>query len=184
MASYTKQLIINTFIQLLNERPLDKITVKDIVAICGINRNTFYYHFVDIPSLVEEILQTEEEKVLLGHMQMEQWEESFITAARFALENKKAIYHIYHSVSRENFERYLNHIAEDVMTRFVDRVSQGKCIAPEDKSLIVRFYRSALSGMILDWLNSGMSYDPEQVIKRLGKMLEGNIEHVLAHLEK
>ena len=41
MASYTKQLIINTFIQLLNERPLDKITVKDIVAICGINRNTF-----------------------------------------------------------------------------------------------------------------------------------------------
>lgn len=31
--------------KLLNEKPLSKITVKDIVEECGINRNSFYYHF-------------------------------------------------------------------------------------------------------------------------------------------
>ena len=33
---------MDSFIKLLNAKPLDKITVKDIVEDCGINRNTFY----------------------------------------------------------------------------------------------------------------------------------------------
>lgn len=31
--------------QLLETKTLEKITVKDIVARCGVNRQTFYYHF-------------------------------------------------------------------------------------------------------------------------------------------
>ena len=36
--------------------------VRDIVEDCGINRNSFYYHFQDIPSLLGEIVteQTDE----------------------------------------------------------------------------------------------------------------------------
>ncbi len=55
MANFTKQAIKNSLIHLLNERPSGKITVKDIVEDCGINRNSFYCHYADIPSLVEEI---------------------------------------------------------------------------------------------------------------------------------
>ena len=43
MSSFTKDAIKKTLLQLLNERPLAQITVKDIVQTCGINRNTFYY---------------------------------------------------------------------------------------------------------------------------------------------
>ena len=49
MAGFTKEIIIQTLLELLNEKPLAKITVKDIVERCGVNRNTFYYHFRDIP---------------------------------------------------------------------------------------------------------------------------------------
>ena len=65
MAQFTQRAIAESLIKLLNERPLDKITIKDIVEDCGINRNTFYYHFEDIPSLVKQILNAEAEKVLL-----------------------------------------------------------------------------------------------------------------------
>ena len=41
----TRGAIIKAFGQLLEEKPMNKITVKDIVERCGINRNTFYYHF-------------------------------------------------------------------------------------------------------------------------------------------
>lgn len=41
----TKQAIVNAFWELLDEKPLSKITVKDIVERCQVNRNTFYYHF-------------------------------------------------------------------------------------------------------------------------------------------
>ena len=41
VTSLTKRAIRASFLKLLNERPLNKITVKDIVTACGINRNTF-----------------------------------------------------------------------------------------------------------------------------------------------
>jgi len=56
MPNFTKMAIKSTFIKLLNEKPLSQITVKDIVEECGVNRNSFYYHFQDIPALVEEIV--------------------------------------------------------------------------------------------------------------------------------
>ena len=48
MPSFTRNAIIASFLKLLNERPLHKITVKDIVEDCGINRKSFYYHDQDI----------------------------------------------------------------------------------------------------------------------------------------
>ena len=39
MSAYTKQAIKNSFLKLLNDRPLNQVTVKAIVEDCGINRN-------------------------------------------------------------------------------------------------------------------------------------------------
>ena len=41
---------------LLKNKPLNKITVSDITDKCGINRQTFYYHFADIMELVGWLL--------------------------------------------------------------------------------------------------------------------------------
>lgn len=182
MPSFTRKAIMESFLKLLKEKPFDKITVKDIVEDCGINRNTFYYHFEDVPYLVEVILKEETERVLGEHLGEDSWEEGFIAAARFALDNKKSIYHIYNSVNREIFEEYLNKIGEDVMERFVWKVSEGLDASEADKKLIAAFYKSALTGMILDWLAAGMQYEPETVIRRLGIMLEGGIVTALENV--
>ena len=59
MTQFTSKAIEESFIRLLNERPLDKITIKDIVDDCGISRNTFYYHFQDITALLEQAGQSD-----------------------------------------------------------------------------------------------------------------------------
>lgn len=184
MASFTEKAIMDSFIKLLNAKPLDKITVKDIVEDCGINRNTFYYHFDDIPTLVTRILEDETNRALSLHGDVHSWEEGFIAAAQFALSNKRLIYHIYNSVSREIFERYLNDITWDIMYRFVDTIARDIACDEPDKKLIASFYKAALVGMILDWLANGMKYDPEEIIGRLGVMLEGNIRASLKKVEK
>ncbi len=183
MAQFTQRAIAESLIKLLNERPLDKITIKDIVEDCGINRNTFYYHFEDIPSLVKQILNAEAEKVLLKQEAVVSWEEGFIEGAQFALQNKKVVYHIYNSVRREEVEKYLYHVAGDVMRQYVEAAAAGSRAKEEDKKLIADFYKSALVGMTLDWLNSGMKYAPEPLIRRLGVMLKGNIEEALKRAE-
>ena len=54
MPSFTKKAIMESFVRLAGKKPLDKITVRDIVDDCGINRNTFYYYFQDIYAVLEE----------------------------------------------------------------------------------------------------------------------------------
>ena len=58
MSASAKEALQAAFLRLLEERPLREITVKDIVQACGVNRNTFYYHFKDIPALLEELSRT------------------------------------------------------------------------------------------------------------------------------
>ena len=45
MATFTRKAIMQTFLHILKNKPLDRITVKDICEQCEINRNTFYYYF-------------------------------------------------------------------------------------------------------------------------------------------
>ena len=59
MASFTRRALQQTLLTLLETMSLDKITVKGIVDTCGISRNTFYYHYEDIPSLLADTLETE-----------------------------------------------------------------------------------------------------------------------------
>ena len=64
MANFTSKAIKASFLKLLNEKPLNKISVKDIVEDCGINRNSFYYHFQDIPALLEEMIREKAAEII------------------------------------------------------------------------------------------------------------------------
>ena len=51
MANLTKKAIAASVIRLLEKKPIDKITIREITDDCGMTRNTFYYHFQDIYDL-------------------------------------------------------------------------------------------------------------------------------------
>ena len=59
MSLNTKQQLANALKSLMQTKPLEKITIKDIVIFCGVNRQTFYYHFKDIYDLLGWIYKTE-----------------------------------------------------------------------------------------------------------------------------
>ena len=172
---YTKNLIREVFIKMLNERPLDKITVTDIAEKCDINRNTFYYHYKDIYEILSEIFQRELQKVIDEYNDTLSWEESFLLAAEFALENKKAIYHVYNSIRREELENYIYNVSGNIMIRYVEKESEDIPAYDGDKNLIATFYQCALTEMVLRWIEGGMKEDTEIIIKRIGQLFNGNI---------
>jgi probable dihydroxyacetone kinase regulator len=172
---YTRKVIREVFVQMLNERPLNKITVKDIVTACEINRNTFYYYYPDLYAILTEIFQTELQTVIDEYNDTLSWEESFLAATKFALENKVAIYHVYNSIRKEELEKYLFNVAGNVMTRYVEDASKGLKASGDDKKIIVSFYQSALTEMLLHWISSGMKEDPQKVIHRIGLLFDGNV---------
>lgn len=98
MANFTKKAIKESFISLLEEMPLSAITVKTIVEACGINRNSFYYHFQDIPTLLDEIIKEDAETIIRRYPSVTSIMQCFDALTEFASQHKRAIMHIYRSV--------------------------------------------------------------------------------------
>lgn len=172
---YTKKKIREEFIKILNERPLNKITVKDIALACEINRNTFYYYYTDVYALLSELFQTELQTVIDEYNDTFSWEESFTVATKFALENKIAINHVYNSIQREELEDYIYNVSGHVMNRYVEKLSDGISASSGDKKLISSFYQCALTEMVLRWIASGMKEDPDTIVRRIGQLFDGHI---------
>ena len=172
---YTKKIIREEFIKILNERPLNKITVKDIASACDINRNTFYYYYTDIYAILSEIFQTELQIVIDEYNDTLSWEESCIVATKVALENKIAINHVYNSMQREELEDYIYNVSGHVMNRYVEKLSDGISASSGDKKLIASFYQCALTEMVLRWIASGMKEDPDTIVRRIGQLFDGHI---------
>lgn len=183
---YTKNLIKEEFLKLLEERSFNSITISMISERCEINRNTFYYHYDDIYSLVKEILQDEIKKVDQEFNSSSSWENSLITASSFFMENKKAAQNLFKSIDKKDTDLYLYKICESVMTKYVENECQVKNIraCEEDKALVIDFYRAALVGLLDKWVLDGMKKSPDKFIFRLGILFDGNIERSLRISEK
>ena len=115
MASFTRKAIMDSFMKLVDQRPISKITIKDIVEDCGVNRNTFYYHFADIPALIEAIVHDQAEELIRNHSTITTIEDALNVAVDSILQHRRAALHIFNSVSRDVYERYLMQICPQVM---------------------------------------------------------------------
>ena len=179
MANFTRNAIRASFLKLVNDRPLSKITVKDITDDCGINRNSFYYHYQDIPSLIQEIFTEEFERIIREHPSIESLEECISIACAFAAENKRAILHIYNSVNRDIFEKYLWRVCDYVVSTYGKTVLKGREIADFDRRVIAHFYKCECFGLIIAWLDDRMKTDVHSQISRFCKLHQGMIEEML-----
>lgn len=179
MLSLTDKAIIDSFLKLLDERPLNRITVKDIVEDCGVNRNTFYYHFADIPSLIEAIVKEDAERIALECDSVDSLPGCLSTALSFTVSHRRAVYHIYSSTSRDIIEKYLMDICGYIIGIFIDKVSSGMQVPTEDKAAIIQFYKCECFGQIIDWLNHGMSTDMEKQFFRICELSRGLTDEML-----
>lgn len=157
MANFTRKAIKESFLSLLNQHPLNQITVKDIVEDCGINRNSFYYHYQDLPALLEEVIAERVQALMSDHPTIDSIEDSFDAALDFVLDHKRAVLHIFNSLSRDVFERYLMDVCRYVVTTYIDTAFAGQ--EPERKQILIRYHKCACFGHIIDWLNTGMKDD-------------------------
>ena len=120
----TRASIIAAFSQLLEERPLNKITVKDIVDRCDINRNTFYYHFQDIPALLQEMMEEKVNVLIENHCALGRPLDCLKPALQYGAAHKQAVLHVYRAIPRETFLLYLNRFAQHMVGEYFDSISK------------------------------------------------------------
>ena len=180
MQNLTKAAIKTSFIKLLNERPLKQITVRDIADECGINRNSFYYHFADIPSLLQEITTDEAARIIAEHPSFASIEDCIMEVTHFAHENKRAILHIYNSVNRELYEQYLWQVSESVVTVYADTLLEQNPISPDDRRLVIQFYKCIVFGLSTEWVRKGLPESYIDDLHRICALKSGMAEEMIA----
>ena len=95
MSNVTKQALEASLKQLMQKKPLDKITIRDIMDTCGISRMAFYYHFKDLYDLVEWVCLEDVTKALAGKKTYDTWQEGLAQMFEAVLENKAFIAEFY-----------------------------------------------------------------------------------------
>src|SRR5574344_2031238 len=93
MNQITKRALSQSLKKLLGVKPLDKITVTDIVEDCGVNRQTFYYHFQDMADLVEWTCLEDADKALQDRKTYATWQEGFLSIFNLMKEDRRSEEH-------------------------------------------------------------------------------------------
>jgi len=179
----TKTAILEAFQQLLEEKPINKITVKSIVERCGINRNTFYYHFAGIPELLEYSLTSMADQLMDSLEQPDAAEEAHMIV-QYLSQRKRSVLHMYRYLPREEFLLFLNKLATYVVDSYIRRAVAEIAVPEEDLAILIRYYKCTLVGLLLDWLDTGMSYDMDTMVARLCQLMDGSTRKAIEKSRK
>ncbi|MBQ9420534.1 MAG: TetR/AcrR family transcriptional regulator [Lachnospiraceae bacterium] len=184
MAELTRQAIRASFLKLLEEQPLSRITVKDITAACGVNRNTFYYHYQDIPALLLEIVKEDSDRLIRAYPTIDSLEECIQVAGRLAKDNRKVMQHIYHSVNRDIFEQYLWEICSHVVETYFDTIYGERKISSFDRKTLITYYKCECFGQVIFWLENGFSDEAMEQFKRICELKKDQAEEMIRRCEE
>ena len=183
MSSTTKESLAAALKQMMAVEPIDKITVKDLVEICGVNRQTFYYHFDDVYDLLEWVFEEDANRVLPHEVVFEHWREDVLMYMRYLQENSVFTLNVYNSNSRLYMLRYLESKMGDCIRSFAVIVSEGMNIDRQDFEFTVQFYAKLAIGFIAHWMDLGMQLPKEITEERILRVMDNSVESILARFQ-
>lgn len=166
----TQKAIADSLKELTREKTFDKISVKDISEKCGINRQTFYYHFVDKFDLLEWIYKTELLEPNMAEVDFENWQEKLISTLETMRRDKK--FYINTINHTENYiQRFLMEQAGALFQKAIDELDEHTRVDSQQRTFISRFFAYGLCGIIIEWATQDMQEEPEYVAQNMKKLL-------------
>ena len=148
-ALFTKQAMYHALKKLITTKSINKITIKDITDTCGLNRQTFYYHFKDIYDLLEWSFQ-EEFRFIDSYLQKPEytWEEIFAGSVKYISQNKYICQCIVCGLARDQLILSLHNSIYEIVRKIILHSLPQNQIPEKYLDFTARFYTYALSNYL------------------------------------
>ncbi|MBB5172388.1 TetR/AcrR family transcriptional regulator [Texcoconibacillus texcoconensis] len=175
----TKKRIRDTFAELIEEKGLDRVTVKDLTEQADINRGTFYLHFHDKYDLLEQ----SEAEILNGIKQiakelddvdMNNWKkengphpaaEKYFT---YLKEHALFVRAVLGPKGDPGFQRKMKTlIADGIKKKFAGKERKSQ---PFPADYLIAYLVSAHLGVVQHWIENGLQESPEEMAKIISSM--------------
>lgn len=170
--------------KLMQTKRLEKITIQDLTADCGVSRMAFYYHFKDIYDLVEWVCVEDGKRAIQDKKTGDTWQEGIGRIFEAVLENKEFIINVCRSIGRERVERYLYQFTYDIVRDVVEEKCRDTGISEKQKDSITDFYKYGFVGTVLNWIDHGMKEDYSEIVENMSVMLYENIDHSVRNFKR
>jgi len=162
--------IQNSFIQLLKEKPINKITVKEICELADINRSTFYKYYLDPYDWIEqaerECLKTSQEVIdRIDSTDIEVLMTELFETIRANYEMFSIIFANHGNLLKEIFALYL----EKAESRLKDTILQNP-VGSRKWECYFRIY--GCTGIIGCWIKDGMEQSPKEVASHIASLIK------------
>ena len=174
-AEITKHAIAQSTKELMRSLPFASISVSDITRRCGINRNTFYYHFRDKFDVIRWIFYTEITPLVRDSMDANSWADSLSRLCRYMQENRTFYLNALTVAGQNSFAECLLEFSQSLVAEVLRSADREGSLPEEDAAFVSRFYAYSLIGIVLDWARESMTADPQPTICRLERLINGQL---------
>ncbi|SOC43121.1 TetR/AcrR family transcriptional regulator [Ureibacillus acetophenoni] len=177
----TKTLFHETLLALLQEKEFSSISISEIVRKADVNRSTFYFHYEKKEDLLEELVQTTLEKMIIAfrkphisYQEMYITEISTIPLFEHFLENKV----FYKTMLSNSVPIHLQDRMIEVMENHYQLID---FYIPQqrddiDYQLFISYRVHGLIGFIINWIKNGFHYSVEFMSEQLVKIVTTNTQ--------
>ena len=171
----SKKMINAALADLLQEKPLDKITVTDVVNRAGINRGTFYAHYQDIPDVINHLIENTfsmiREVLSQDPKQLTQLPSMLLAQIQQILEEETDFYKkVMASGAASVLQEQLVSVVVEYLLQHEQEYSFG---SHESYVLNIRFCAGGLSNLYRDWFAGKLDMTLSELTGYAQRMLDG-----------
>lgn len=175
MAKSTKAQILQHFSELLKDHDLDKITVTLLVSQCEISRQTFYYHFNDIQSLINWGIQQYTAGCLENVKNAKDINEATIIYLTAIEENSFYLSKCLESSLSGYTTLLLRKSICEYIEFFGNKILGISSLEPTDSKFVVEFLANAVTGLIISSFYKKEVMDIKFISEKIEKIILGRI---------
>ncbi len=146
--------------------PFDKITVTELAEDCGVNRQTFYYHFEDIYDLTSWCLKSEAESVINLDEEPFDWKKSVRALIKYIDENNALCVSVLNSMGHRLLKRIFADDIESLIRKVMEVCTgdESPAVTDEMTEFNIMFYSMAVSGLLESWILKEVNLSSEKLI--------------------
>ena len=177
MRQKTETMLCVAFMELLKKCPFSKITIQKLAGQCGVNRQTFYYHFKDKYDLVNWIFYVDFLTNMGGKNFENEWD-VLVAVCNIFYQNKAFYQSALRIEGQNSFKDYFYEMLEPVMAFFVQDLFQV-----QNQKLFVTFFCDAFLTAVLRWFSMESELEPETFVEELKEVICRSSEKIAAKAE-
>lgn len=175
----TREALASSLKRLMEQKPLSQISIREIIEDCGVNRQTFYYHFRDIYALAEWMFSREAAAFICRRSARKGYLEALRAAIVYAQTDPLLKNCAMDVQSHDAMRRLFAAILRRDMAFAVNLLSTGLSVDDSYREFLISFYSEAVASIILNWMCAGAAQEPELLVRYVDQALTSGIPAAL-----